>query len=136
MKNKSDHTSRDKVKLFRKDIVVVKEEWFADMNLTGGAIFLTSLIKGAKLKINKIIDVTQSDTYTKFQQILIGTHRLSRYCMKNVMVTFIFKGSFLTILPNPVKLSHKRVLKHFKYQEPYFTLYLLIVLKKNPLKSL
>ena len=33
---------------------------------------------------------------------------------------FIFKGKFLSILPNPVEISHKWVLKYLRYQEPYF----------------
>ena len=53
MKNKSDYASNDKVKLFRENIVVLEEEWFVDMNLTDGKIFLTTLIKHEKYRFNR-----------------------------------------------------------------------------------
>ena len=53
MKSKSDHTSDHKVQLFSKNIVVIEEEWFADTNLTDGAIFPMSLIKRAKSRFNQ-----------------------------------------------------------------------------------
>ena len=46
---KSNHTSNDKAKLFRKSIVVIEEEWFDDTNLTNSATFPTDLIKCEKL---------------------------------------------------------------------------------------
>ena len=69
MKSKSDHTSDHNVQLFSKNIVVIEEEWFADTNLTDGAIFPTALIKRAKSRINQklIFHVTQSDAYAKLQ---------------------------------------------------------------------
>ena len=45
MKSKPDHSSDDKVKLFWVNIVVIEEEWFSDIDLTGGATFPTSPIK-------------------------------------------------------------------------------------------
>ena len=53
MKSKSSHTSDNKDKLFCEIIVVIKEEWFSDMNLTDGANFPTALIKHTKFRINK-----------------------------------------------------------------------------------
>ena len=43
------HTSNDKVKIFRENIVVIEEKWFGDMNLTDGSTFATDLIKREKL---------------------------------------------------------------------------------------
>ena len=51
----SDHTSNDKVKLFHESIVVIKEEWFDDMNLTVDATFPMALIKRTKTGFNKRI---------------------------------------------------------------------------------
>ena len=48
----SDHTSNDKVKLFRKNVVVLGEGWFDYMNLTDGVTFPTDLIKRAKYRSN------------------------------------------------------------------------------------
>ena len=39
LKNESDHTSNDIVKLFCENVVVIEEEWFSVMNLTDGATF-------------------------------------------------------------------------------------------------
>ena len=36
--------------------MVIGEEWFADMNLTGGATFITALIKCAKIRSNQEIN--------------------------------------------------------------------------------
>ena len=47
---KSDHTPNDKVKLFRKNVVVLGEGWFDYMNLTDGVTFPTDLIKRAKYR--------------------------------------------------------------------------------------
>ena len=52
MKSKSDHSSNNKVKLFRENIVVIEEEWFSGMNLTGGEMFPTALIKREKSRFN------------------------------------------------------------------------------------
>ena len=51
LKSKSYHTSNIKVQLFCKNNVVIKEEWFADINLTGVATVLTALIKFARSRI-------------------------------------------------------------------------------------
>ena len=50
---KSDHTSENKVKLFRENIVVIEEELISEMNLTHGATFSTALIKREKSRISK-----------------------------------------------------------------------------------
>ena len=52
LKSKSYHTSNNKVQLFCKNSVVIKEEWFADINLTSAGTILTALIKCAKSRIN------------------------------------------------------------------------------------
>ena len=90
---KSDHRSNYKVKLFCKNIVVIEEEFFSDMNLTDGATFAKTLIKRAKSIINQksISHVTQSNVYAKFQYTMVGTHRLFRYCTINMMVSFFSK---------------------------------------------
>ena len=51
-KIQSYHTSKDKVKLFCENILFIEEYLFDDMNLTGGATFLTSLIKCEKSRFN------------------------------------------------------------------------------------
>ena len=53
MKSKSDHSSDNKVKSFRENILVIKEEWFSDMYLINGATFTMALIKRAKSRINQ-----------------------------------------------------------------------------------
>ena len=50
---KSDHTSNNEVKPFRKIIVVIEEEWFDAINFTDGATFPTDLIKLAKTRVNQ-----------------------------------------------------------------------------------
>ena len=69
MKSKSDHSSNNKVELSWKNIVVVEEEWFSDMDLTDGATFPMSLIKRTKYRFNRKFNfhMTQSDAYGKFQ---------------------------------------------------------------------
>ena len=69
IEKQSDHTSNDKVRLFRENIVVIEEEWFVDMNLTDGATFLAALIKSSKSRINQKINfhVAQSDAYGKLK---------------------------------------------------------------------
>ena len=47
--DETDHTFNDKIKLSRKNIVAIEEEWFSGMNLTDGATFPTALIKRAKI---------------------------------------------------------------------------------------
>ena len=66
---KSDPTSNNSVDCFRKNVVVIDEEWFNDINLTGGANFPTPLIKHAKTGFNKklIFQVIQSDAYSKLK---------------------------------------------------------------------
>ena len=49
----SDHTSNDKVQIFRESVVVIEEELFDDVNLTDGTTFLAALIKRAKTRGNK-----------------------------------------------------------------------------------
>ena len=53
LKNKIDHTSYNKIKLFCENIVVIEEECFYDMNLTDGATFTTALIERKNSIINK-----------------------------------------------------------------------------------
>ena len=48
MKRKSDHPSNDKVKIFFKNIVIIEEEWFTDMNLTDVSKISTAPIKREK----------------------------------------------------------------------------------------
>ena len=57
LKNKLDHTPYNKVKIFRKNIVLVQEGWFADINLTDGETFPTAIIKRLKhrIKLKKTI---------------------------------------------------------------------------------
>ena len=66
---KSEFSTKDKVKLFRKNIVVIQEEWFADMNLTDGATFPMALIKHENQESTKkiIFHLTQSNTDVKLQ---------------------------------------------------------------------
>ena len=51
-KNKSDHSSNNKVKLFCENIVVIEEEWFADANLTDGEKFPRDFNKWQRHRIN------------------------------------------------------------------------------------
>ena len=44
LKNKSDYTSNIKVKFLHENIMVIEEEFFACMNLTGVATFPTDLV--------------------------------------------------------------------------------------------
>ena len=69
MKRKSDHSSDNKVKLFRENILVIEEEWFSDMNLTHGTNFPMALIKREKSIFNQKISfhMIQSDAYKKLQ---------------------------------------------------------------------
>ena len=53
LKNKSDHTSNNELKLFFENIVVLEEEWFYNLNLTYDATFPTALIKRAKSVFNQ-----------------------------------------------------------------------------------
>ena len=50
---KLDHTSNNKVKLSRKNIVIIDEEWFGDTNLTNDAIFLTAMTIREKSRFNQ-----------------------------------------------------------------------------------
>ena len=67
--SKSYHSSDDKVKLFRENIVVIEEEWFADINLTDSETFLTDLIKHAKTIFKKYINTR--DTKQRIRKITI-----------------------------------------------------------------
>ena len=69
IKEKSYHTSNDKVKSFYEKHVVVEEEWFSFMNLTGDSTVQLALTKRAKSKLNLkfISHVTQNDAYAKLQ---------------------------------------------------------------------
>ena len=76
--------------------MVIEEEWFADMNLTYGATFPTDLIKRAKTILNQRIKFPR-DIKRRIREIaikLVGTHRFSRYCVRNMMRIF-FKGNVL-----------------------------------------
>ena len=70
--------------------MIIKEKWFDDMNLNDGATFLIALIKRAKYRFNQNnnFHVAQTDAYAKFQLTMVGTHRFSRCCVKNMMVHF------------------------------------------------
>ena len=62
------HSSKNEVKLFRENIVVIEEEWFIDMKLTDGATFPTALIKRAKLIFNQKMKIPR-DTEQHTQEI-------------------------------------------------------------------
>ena len=55
MKSESDHSTNNKVKSLCDNIVVIEEEWFADINLTDGANFSTDMIKCEKSRFNQKI---------------------------------------------------------------------------------
>ena len=59
----------DKVKCFCENIVFLEEEWFADMNLSGGATFMTALTKHSKYIWNEKYNfhVIQSNACGKLQ---------------------------------------------------------------------
>ena len=99
LKNKSDHTSNDKVQLFCGDFVVIEGELFADVNLTDGTTFLAA----PKRRIRKI--TIKNGWNTQIFQIL----------REKCDGKFIFKRNFLIILPNYVELSHEWFLTNFKY---------------------
>ena len=70
--------------------MVIEEEWFDDMNLTDGATFPMDLIKHTKTTVNQKIKNSR-DTMKHIGEIVIkmvGTHRLSRYCMTYMMGAF------------------------------------------------
>ena len=54
---KTDDTSNYKVKLLRESIVVIEEDWFSNNDITDSATFPTDLIKSAKYRFNKKINV-------------------------------------------------------------------------------
>ena len=66
----SYHTADNKVKSFRKNIVVIEEEWFDDMNLTYVETFPTSLIKREGKYIKSRINFL-CDTKRRIREILI-----------------------------------------------------------------
>ena len=71
--------------------MVIEEEWFYDINLTGGSTFPPALIKCAKFRFNKQ-KYFPRDTNQRIRKIVIkmvGTHGLSIYFIRNVMVNFI-----------------------------------------------
>ena len=93
MKRKSDHSSKNKVKLFHEKIVIIEEERFADINLTDGTTFLTDLIKFEKSIFNQNISFPR-DTNQHMHEISIkmaGTHWLSIYYENNWMIHFFSK---------------------------------------------
>ena len=57
--------TKNKVKPFRKNIVVIEEGWFSDMNLIDSEKFPLDLIKHAKFMFYKkrIFQISQSDTF-------------------------------------------------------------------------
>ena len=69
MKSRSDNSPKNKVKTFHENLVVVEEEWFSGISLTGGATFPTAPTKSEKLRLNQklISHVTQSDAYIQLQ---------------------------------------------------------------------
>ena len=109
LKMKSDHTSNNKVKLFRENIVVIEDKWFDDMNLTYGASFPTALIKYKKYRIKQKNNVPR-DRKWHIRKIVINNSRKTQIvqilrgkCYGN----FIFKRNVPIRIPNPVELSHK-----------------------------
>ena len=68
---KSDHTSNDKFRLFCGNIVLIKEEWFDDININGGATFPRALIKHVKYICNQKINFLR-DTKRRIQEIAIN----------------------------------------------------------------
>ena len=92
------------------------------MNLTDGATFPAALIKHTKSRFNQKIKVPH---YTKLRIRIIVINN----CWATQVVQifheerdskFIFQVNLRNILPKPVEMSHKLVLKIFKYQEPEF----------------
>ena len=55
IKSKSDHSSNDKDKIFRGNILVIEGKWLSGMNLTDGATFPAALIKSAESRFNQKI---------------------------------------------------------------------------------
>ena len=68
---KLEHTSKNKVKSFHENIVVIEEEWFADINLTDGETFPKALIKRAKYRFNQKIKSSR-DTKRRIREISIN----------------------------------------------------------------
>ena len=80
------------------------------------------LIKRSKSRFNEKINFSH-DTKRRVYKILINNgwntpvfHILPEECYGK----FIFKVNVFSRLPTPVELSHRWVLKNFKYQEPLF----------------
>ena len=102
--------------------MVIEEEWFSGVNLTGSANFPPNLIKCEKSIFNQKykFQVTQSD---KFMNVSInyGQNTLSLHIFYEHRYGMIhIKGNLLIILQKPVELSHEWVLTSFKFQEPEF----------------
>ena len=72
--------------------MLIDEEWFSDTHLTYSTTFRPALVKHAKLIFNnnKTLHVTQIGAFAKMQLAIVGTHRLFRYCISNLMVNFIY----------------------------------------------
>ena len=85
--------------------MAILKKWFDDTNLTDGAKFPTALIKCAITRFNQKIKFRR-DTKRRIREIaikIVGTHILSRYCMRYVMENFLSKESRL---PTPVELTN------------------------------
>ena len=107
MKRKSYHSSDDKVKSFRENIMVVGEEFFSDMNFTDGEVFLKVFIKRKKIQIQL---KNLSGTKQHIQKVEINndcnTQVIQILCEEHYGV-FIFKENILSRLPKPIELSYK-----------------------------
>ena len=134
-KTESDHTSNNKVKLFRENIVVIEEEWFSDMNLTDDLTFLKVLIKHAKYIINQKIPCDTQQNIHKIAMNNIWNTPIVQILREKCDAKFLFKVSLLSRIANSIELLHEWVLTHFKYHETEFYSRLFDDQKKDPTKS-
>ena len=92
------------------------------MNLTDGVTFPVPLIKHVKTRFNQKIKFPR-DTKRRIQKIVINigwnTHMVHILCEIRDG-KFLFKGKFLSRLPQPVEISHNWIKKNLKYQKPEF----------------
>ena len=122
MKSESDHSTNNKVKSLCDNIVVIEEEWFADINLTDGAIFTPALIKREKSRLNpKIYFPFNTKWCIRYIAINNGCNKkVVKILCEESGGDFTFRINMPSRLPKPIELSHKWVLKSLKYQEPLF----------------
>ena len=116
--------------------MVIEEEWFAYMNLTGGATFPMALAKRTKSRINQNnFHMTQSDAYAKLQINNCWDTQVFQILNEERDGKFVFKVNMLSRLTKNVEISHEWVLEHFNYQEPYFYSIFLMGQKKDLLNG-